>query len=76
MAKPPQTTISLRGTLCRDLLELIASGVNAAEAATQLLSDLLNSTDSGFSIQRVDGIFVIERRDNAARNDAPPTLFQ
>ncbi len=39
MANPPaQTTISLRGSLCRDLLEIVASGANAAEVATLLIS--------------------------------------
>jgi hypothetical protein len=71
-----QTTISLRGSLCRDLLEMVASGASAAEAATQLISRLLNSTDSHFRIHRVGDVFVIERREDAACTDSPPMLFQ
>jgi hypothetical protein len=71
-----QTTISLRGSLCRDLLEMVASGASAAEAATQLISELLDSTDSRFLIHRVGDVFVIERREDSACTDSSPTLFQ
>jgi hypothetical protein len=70
-----KTPISLRGSLCRDLLEMVASGDNAADAAAQLISELLNSADGRFSIHRVGEVFVIERRDEVSSH-SPPMFFQ
>jgi hypothetical protein len=70
------TQVSLRGTLCRDLLDMVASGANAGEAATHLISELLNAPDSHYRIREVGGVFVFERRDAAARRDSRPTTYQ
>jgi hypothetical protein len=76
MANPPQTTISLRGSLCRDLLEMVASGANATEAATQLISELLNAPGSRYCIRQVGRVFVFERQDDADPSHTLSNLFQ
>jgi hypothetical protein len=70
------TEVSLRGSLCRDLLDMVASGMNASEAANRLISELLNAPNSHCSVRLVSGVFVFQRTDDAARSDSPPTVYQ
>jgi hypothetical protein len=73
---PAQTTVSLRGSLCRDLLEMVASGANATEAAKQLISELLNAPGRRYCIRQVGGVFVFERPGEADSSHTRSNLFQ
>jgi len=68
--------VLLRGTLCRDLLDMVSSGANPVEAATLLISELLSAPNSDYSIRMVGGVFVFERRDDGAGCQSSPTIFQ
>lgn len=70
------TQISLRGSLCSDLLELIAAGLSAKEAAARLVSRLLSARDGGCSIRLENGVFVFERCEHHASTPRQPGLFQ
>ena len=54
------TEVSLRGSLCRDLLDMVASGMNANEAAQRLISKLLTAPGGQCSVRLVSGVFVFE----------------
>ncbi len=66
--------VSLRGILCRDLLEMIASGTNVGAAVTQIISDLLNAPSGKYSVRLVGGVFVFEKI--ADPSPSPSNLFQ
>jgi hypothetical protein len=70
------TKVSLRGSLCRDLLTMVASGMSANEAAQRLISDLLNARNSHCSVRLDGGVFVIERSNDAAHSEPVPPTYQ
>jgi hypothetical protein len=55
---------------------MVVSGTNVAEAATRLISNLLNAPDGHCSIRLVDGVFVFERHDGTARLSSQSQSFQ
>ena len=70
------TEVSLRGSLCRDLLEMVASGMSANEAAKLLIAELLKAPNSHYSIRQLGNVFVFERRKDASAGDSSRSLFQ
>jgi hypothetical protein len=70
------TEVSLRGSLCRDFLSLVASGMSANEAANWLISRLLTAPNSGWCIRRVSGGFAFAKRDDTDQVSSLPKLFQ
>jgi hypothetical protein len=55
---------------------MVASGMKPSEAANELVSQLLSASNSHCSVRFVSGVFVFERTDDAARSNAPPTVYQ
>jgi hypothetical protein len=74
--RPTPTQVSLRGSLCRDLLALVAAGMSANEAASRLISELLNADDAKRAIRVENGVFVFERREAATLPSTQSRLFQ
>ena len=70
------TEVSLRGSLCRDLLEMVASGMSANEAAQKLISQLLTAPSPQCSVRLVSGVFVFEKAGDAGQRTSQPYLLQ